>query len=288
MGDCTRHPSWRRKKAGARSNFLHPQRHLLRRAAHLPDRARRDREMGRAADQQGARRARGDAGQDRRGQPQVGRAGRRRRKPTTTRRWPAHAPRRRRIRDEARAEGRAGRRREAGRGQRGGRPRRVREADEQLSEQRATRSQADLRSSVDGLSATLASRILGVDVPDVGAEPDGRNVNLHRTADRLRGHRVHHVAVRRAAGATLMASSRRPSATQLAESAEAAKKLADADAHARQGARGRQGGGRARSPKRRERTPSASPSQLREQADVEAERIKAQGATAGSAAARSS
>ena len=39
----------------------------------------------------------------------------------------------------------------------------VREADETLSEQRSA-TQSELESSVDGLSATLASRILGVDV----------------------------------------------------------------------------------------------------------------------------
>ncbi|MGK2882437.1 MAG: F0F1 ATP synthase subunit B [Mycobacterium sp.] len=39
----------------------------------------------------------------------------------------------------------------------------VRDADQQLSEQRAA-TQTELQSSVDGLSATLASRILGTDV----------------------------------------------------------------------------------------------------------------------------
>jgi F-type H+-transporting ATPase subunit b len=43
----------------------------------------------------------------------------------------------------------------------------VRQADEQLSEQRST-TQSKLESSVDGLSATLASRILGVDVNSGG------------------------------------------------------------------------------------------------------------------------
>ena len=65
--------------------------------------------------------------------------------------------------------------------------------------------------------------------------------------------------------------------TQLADSAEAAKKLADADKDARQGARRSQGRGRARSPRRRGTTPSGSPSSLRAQADAELERIKAQG-----------
>jgi F-type H+-transporting ATPase subunit b len=44
----------------------------------------------------------------------------------------------------------------------------VREADERLSEQRTT-TQAELDSSVDGLSTTLASRILGVDVNSGGS-----------------------------------------------------------------------------------------------------------------------
>jgi F-type H+-transporting ATPase subunit b len=39
----------------------------------------------------------------------------------------------------------------------------VRQADEQLSQQ-GSAAQSELESSVDGLSATLASRILGVDV----------------------------------------------------------------------------------------------------------------------------
>jgi F-type H+-transporting ATPase subunit b len=44
----------------------------------------------------------------------------------------------------------------------------VRDADEQLSEKRSS-TQAELDSSVDGLSATLASRILGVDVNSGGS-----------------------------------------------------------------------------------------------------------------------
>jgi F-type H+-transporting ATPase subunit b len=39
----------------------------------------------------------------------------------------------------------------------------VQQADEQLSQQ-GSAAQSELESSVDGLSATLASRILGVDV----------------------------------------------------------------------------------------------------------------------------
>ena len=63
------------------------------------------------------------------------------------------------------------------------------------------------------------------------------DVDLHRAADRLRGHRVHHRGkyvvppVR-----TLMQKQQDAVRAALAESAEAAKKLDDADADARQGA----------------------------------------------------
>jgi F-type H+-transporting ATPase subunit b len=45
----------------------------------------------------------------------------------------------------------------------------VRQADSELSDQRAS-TQTELQSSVDGLSATLASRILGVDVKSGGSQ----------------------------------------------------------------------------------------------------------------------
>lgn len=66
------------------------------------------------------------------------------------------------IRDEARTAGRQvidEKRAEAG----GEVAETVREADAQLSDQRSS-TQSELETSVDGLSATLASRILGVDV----------------------------------------------------------------------------------------------------------------------------
>jgi F-type H+-transporting ATPase subunit b len=62
------------------------------------------------------------------------------------------------IRDEARATGR----------QAIEEKRIVREADAELSERRSS-TQSELESSVDGLSATLASRILGVDVKSGGS-----------------------------------------------------------------------------------------------------------------------
>jgi len=45
----------------------------------------------------------------------------------------------------------------------------LRQADETLSEQRSA-TQSELQTSVDGLSATLASRILGVDVKSGGSQ----------------------------------------------------------------------------------------------------------------------
>lgn len=45
----------------------------------------------------------------------------------------------------------------------------VRQADEKLSEQRSA-TESELQASVDGLSATLASRILGVDVKPGGSQ----------------------------------------------------------------------------------------------------------------------
>ena len=45
----------------------------------------------------------------------------------------------------------------------------VKTADEQLSQQ-GSAAQSELQSSVDGLSATLASRILGVDVKSGGSQ----------------------------------------------------------------------------------------------------------------------
>jgi F-type H+-transporting ATPase subunit b len=45
----------------------------------------------------------------------------------------------------------------------------VRQADSELSDQRAS-TQTELQSSVDGLAATLASRILGVDVKSGGSQ----------------------------------------------------------------------------------------------------------------------
>ena len=65
---------------------------------------------------------------------------------------------------------------------------------------------AELQSSVETLAATLASRVLGVDVTTrtVSGHIQGRggscSVNLHRTARRLRGHRLPAVEIRRAAG----------------------------------------------------------------------------------------
>ncbi|BBX30922.1 F0F1 ATP synthase subunit B [Mycolicibacterium mageritense DSM 44476 = CIP 104973] len=72
------------------------------------------------------------------------------------------------IRDEARAAGRQvveSKRAEAS----GEVAETVRQADEQLSSQGAA-ARADLESSVDGLSATLASRVLGVDVKSGGTQ----------------------------------------------------------------------------------------------------------------------
>ena len=67
------------------------------------------------------------------------------------------------VRDEARAEGR-----KIVDDMRGRAPSEVastlQQADEELTEQAASRSQADLQSSVEDLSATLASRVLGVEI----------------------------------------------------------------------------------------------------------------------------
>ncbi len=70
---------WRPRKVAA-EQLPHPQRHLLLRADHLLDRARRDRQVGRAAYLQGAARTRRHGEADRRGQPQGGRPVRRRRR----------------------------------------------------------------------------------------------------------------------------------------------------------------------------------------------------------------
>ena len=72
------------------------------------------------------------------------------------------------IRDEARAAGRQviDQKRAAASGEVADT---VRQADEKLSEQRSA-TQSELEASVDGLSATLASRILGVDVKSGGSQ----------------------------------------------------------------------------------------------------------------------
>ncbi len=54
MGGAQRHLCWRLRKA-ATQQLPHPQRHLLLRAGHLLDRARRDRQVRRAAGPEGAR-----------------------------------------------------------------------------------------------------------------------------------------------------------------------------------------------------------------------------------------
>jgi F-type H+-transporting ATPase subunit b len=72
------------------------------------------------------------------------------------------------IRDEARAAGRQviDQKRAAASGEVADT---VRQADQKLSEQRST-TESELQSSVDGLAATLASRILGVDVKSGGSQ----------------------------------------------------------------------------------------------------------------------
>jgi F-type H+-transporting ATPase subunit b len=72
------------------------------------------------------------------------------------------------IRDEARAAGRQviDQKRAAASGEVADT---VRQADQRLSEQRST-TESELQSSVDGLAATLASRILGVDVKSGGSQ----------------------------------------------------------------------------------------------------------------------
>jgi F-type H+-transporting ATPase subunit b len=72
------------------------------------------------------------------------------------------------IRDEARAAGRQviDQKRAAASGEVADT---LQQADEKLSEQRSA-TQSELQTSVDGLSATLASRILGVDVKSGGSQ----------------------------------------------------------------------------------------------------------------------
>ncbi|HET7742238.1 MULTISPECIES: F0F1 ATP synthase subunit B [unclassified Mycolicibacterium] len=72
------------------------------------------------------------------------------------------------IRDEARAAGRQviDQKRAAASGEVADT---VQQADQKLSEQRST-TESELQSSVDGLAATLASRILGVDVKSGGSQ----------------------------------------------------------------------------------------------------------------------
>ena len=72
------------------------------------------------------------------------------------------------IRDEARAAGRQviDQKRAAASGEVADT---VRQADQKLSEQRSA-TESELQTSVDGLSATLASRILGVDVRSGGSQ----------------------------------------------------------------------------------------------------------------------
>ena len=81
MGDAQRDSILGGRRRRRAEQLPDPERHVLLRAAHLLDRARRDRQVGRAADQQGAARARSHGAQDGRGQPaRRAAAGRRRRR----------------------------------------------------------------------------------------------------------------------------------------------------------------------------------------------------------------
>ncbi len=194
-------------------------------------------EMGCATGQQGSGRARGDAGQDCCGQPQVGRAGRSRagglRQGDGRARAEASS-----IRDEARAAGRKvvdEKRAEAS----GEVAETVQSANAQLSEQTRGHARRELESSVDGLSATLASRILGVDVENSGGRQ--LDVDIHRPADRLRCHHLHRVKWVVPPVRTMMHNQQEAMRAALAESSRGGEEARRRGRDARQGARGCQG-----------------------------------------------
>ena len=130
-------------------------------------------QVGCATGLQGAARTRRHGAARPRGQPQVGRAVRPPPTPTTTRRWPRRAARPRTFATRpARRAARSSRRREAGPVPKLTRP--LQQANRDLSQQSRAVDSRTFRRRWTACRATLASRVLGVDVTTARAGLDGQ------------------------------------------------------------------------------------------------------------------